>query len=91
MTALCIGTQPGKGLPYWYAEVEGHQIKDVPDCYDPTYCETDPPVQTTAEYIKPKKGELRYGDGVTIDYRCTKICKYISIFFIFKSNLSGIL
>ena len=73
MASRCIGTKPGNGLPYWYAEVDGYRIEEVPDCYDPTYCETDPPVPPNAEYKKPKKGELKYGDGVTVDYKCPNI------------------
>lgn len=76
MTAHCIGTKPGHGLPYWYAEVENQTMHEVPMCYDPTYCETDPPVPPNPDlvmYRKPKKGSLKYEDGITVDYTCSNI------------------
>ena len=77
MTAHCIGTKPGEGLPYWFAQIEGHRMEEVPNCYDPTYCETDPPIAPNATYKKPKRGSLKYGDGMTVDYSCPHICEFI--------------
>jgi hypothetical protein len=46
--------------------------KFIPSCFDPTYCETDPPEPSppNVDYIEPELGSLKYGDGEIISYRC---------------------
>ena len=43
-----------------------------PSCFDPTYCETHPPVpkMNNTEYSKPPIGSLRYNDGEVVTYKC---------------------
>ena len=80
MTAHCIGTKPGQGLPYWRAQIENQTISEVPMCYDPTYCETDPPEppdKNLTMYRRPKKGSMKYEDGLTVLYTCSNIREYI--------------
>ena len=42
----------------------------MPSCYDPTYCEDDPPHVSNAYYNPPERGTLKYKDGETITYIC---------------------
>ena len=61
-------------------EVEGKRLDSIPDCWDPTYCETDPPepVNKTAMYRRPQKGSLKHGDGQVVEYTCSNIRKLSS-------------
>lgn len=66
------------GLPDWVWSAEGFEFSGfVPSCYDPTYCETDPPVPDlkNANYKIPAAGSLRYKDGEVITYTCNNPSK----------------
>lgn len=75
ITLTCsFPTNETKGyLPDWYWETEGFKFKGfVPSCYDPTYCEDDPPVPNGnhTSYRKPRRGSVRYEDGEIVKYKC---------------------
>lgn len=67
----------------WYRlfrSVEGYEFQGfVPPCYDPTYCEADPPVPFygNALYKNPPLGTLRYNDGETVTYTCQNSSKWM--------------
>ena len=48
------------------------EYQEFPSCFDPTYCETNPPVpkMNNAQYTKPPIGTLRYKDGEVVTYQC---------------------
>ena len=51
--------------------LQGIELENLPsECYDPTYCETDPPVSNSSTYRKPKRGSLKFNDGQQILYTC---------------------
>jgi hypothetical protein len=61
------------GLPDWVWTAEGFEFRGfIPNCYDPTYCETDPPVPTlaNADYKNPPLGTFKYQDGEVVTYTC---------------------
>ena len=58
-------------LPDWVWRLDGFEFtKYMPSCYDPTYCEDDPPHVSNAHYNPPEKGTMKYKDGETITYIC---------------------
>ena len=44
----------------------------IPKCFDPTYCESDPPLPLidNVEFTQPVTGSLRFEDGEIIVYSC---------------------
>ena len=58
-------------LPDWVWRLDGFEFtKYMPSCYDPTYCEEDPPHVSNAIYKPPEKGTMKYKDGEQITYIC---------------------
>jgi hypothetical protein len=71
-------TPPGNLCYRLFRSVEGYEFQGfVPPCYDPTYCEADPPVPFygNALYKNPPLGTLRYNDGETVTYTCQNSSK----------------
>ena len=59
------------GLPDWVWRLDGFDfVKYMPSCFDPTYCEDDPPHVSNAIYNPPPKGTVRYKDGEQVTYIC---------------------
>ena len=66
------------GLPDWVWSADGFEFYGwIPSCYDPTYCETDPPVPalSTTRYRNPPLATLKYKDGEVVTYTCTNPSK----------------
>lgn len=60
-------------MPDWVWSAEGYEFAGfIPNCYDPTYCETDPPIPDlqNADYKNPPLGTLKYQDGEVVTYTC---------------------
>ena len=53
----------------------------MPSCYDPTYCETDPPVPfyDNTNYVIPPTGTFKYNDGQVVTYKCQNPSKNFNI------------
>ena len=62
-------------------EANDQDYQAFPSCFDPTYCETHPPVprMNNTEYTKPPIGSLRYNDGEVVTYKCLNPSKNILI------------
>ena len=79
---ITVRCTPGKrpdGLPDWVWYAEGYMFQGfVPSCYDPTYCETDPPVPfyDNTYYTIPTLGALKYEDGEVVTYTCNNPGEY---------------
>jgi len=62
---------------------EGYEFRGfVPSCFDPTYCETNPPIPfyENANYKIPPIGTLKFNDGEVVTYTCQNS----SIFWLFR-------
>ena len=57
------------------------EYQEFPSCFDPTYCETNPPVpkMNNTQYSKPEIASLRYNDGEVVTYQCLNPSKEIII------------
>lgn len=75
ISVSCIKTPDNPAGPTsWVWEAEGFSFQtSPPSCYDPTYCEDDPPVpgNDNVEYRKPIRGSMKYDDGKTVIYTCS--------------------
>ncbi len=65
---------------------EGYEFRGfVPSCFDPTYCETNPPIPfyENANYKIPPIGTLKFNDGEVVTYTCqnSSIFLVVSILF----------
>ena len=79
ITIKCTTGKRSDGLADWVWYAEGYMFQGfVPSCYDPTYCETDPPVPfyENTFYNIPALGSLRYQDGESVTYTCSNPSKY---------------
>ena len=77
----CFKGKRFDGLPDWVWFEDGFEFqKMIPNCIDPTYCESAPPLPQidNVDYTQPPSGSLRYQDGEIITYTCQDDSKYIS-------------
>lgn len=74
ISVQCVRTLNNPAGPTGYEwEAEGYKFNDnIPSCYDPSFCETDPPVPThdNVAYRKPIRGSMKYNDGKSVLYSC---------------------
>ena len=76
LNLTCTPEKRFDGLPDWEWEAEdmdGNAIpfqKYMPSCYDPTYCQEDPPWVPNADYVVPPKGTMKFQDGEQVIYIC---------------------
>lgn len=72
----CSIGSPFHNLPGWKWDLHGYTFWNyLPNCYDPTYCDTEhPPIPTKwlVEYDIPDDwASFKLGDNRNITYRCS--------------------
>lgn len=81
LTVTCLPNKQPDGLPDWAFSVEGYEfIRIMPSCFDPTYCDKDPPaprIKGSVKYRKPSRNSMKFEDGESVKYQCVKDSKYI--------------
>ncbi len=73
LTVRCEEEKRADGLPDWVWTAEGYEFsKYMPSCFDPTYCEEQPPFLETA-FMYPQTvlpGTFKFEDGEVVTYQC---------------------